>query len=59
MGLEEGPALGDTDLARLYGARQFPYHILLGPDGRVAERLPPGFHDRDELRELIARHTTP
>lgn len=50
-------AVGDIDLAGEYGATAFPFHVLLSPDGRVRERLPAGYHDREELRELIARHT--
>jgi thiol-disulfide isomerase/thioredoxin len=49
-------AIGDVDLALTYGAEQFPYHLLVGPDGRILERLNPGYHDREELRELLARH---
>ncbi len=49
-------AIGDLELALAYGADQFPYHILISPDGRIVERLPPGFHDRQELNELLARH---
>ena len=49
-------ALGDLDLAQDYGADQFPYHVVIGPDGSVLERLSPGYHDRAELRELLARH---
>jgi thiol-disulfide isomerase/thioredoxin len=49
-------AIGDVDLALTYGAEQFPYHLLVGPDGRILERLYPGYHDREELRELVARH---
>ncbi|TDI98344.1 MAG: TlpA family protein disulfide reductase [Deltaproteobacteria bacterium] len=48
--------LGTTDLAREYGAYQFPFHVLISPDGHVLERLTPGFHDREELRELLERH---
>ena len=48
--------LGDTEIAREYGAYQFPFHVLVGPDGRVLERLTPGFHDRKELTELLERH---
>ncbi len=51
-------ALGDLDLAYRYGAEQFPYHLVIGPDGDVLERLPPGYHDREELRELLSRHQT-
>ncbi len=49
-------AAGDLDLALAYGAEQFPYHVLISADGRILERLPPGFHDRQELAELLARH---
>ena len=49
-------ALGDISLARLYGAEQFPFHLLISPEGRIVERLTPGYHDREELAELIARH---
>ena len=49
-------ALGNLEIARLYGAVQFPYHVLLGRNGRILERLLPGYHDRDELRALIERH---
>ena len=49
-------ALGHVELARLYGAEQFPLHILVAPDGRILERLTPGYHDREELASLISRH---
>ncbi|MFI5316226.1 MAG: TlpA family protein disulfide reductase [Myxococcota bacterium] len=49
-------ALGDTDLAGLYGADAFPFHVVLGPDGKVLERLESGFHDREQLRAVLARH---
>lgn len=49
-------ALGDEELARLYGATSFPLHLLISPDGRVVERLSPGFHDRHELLEFVSRH---
>ncbi|MEE9279995.1 MAG: TlpA disulfide reductase family protein [Myxococcota bacterium] len=49
-------AVGDVDLALAYGAEQFPYHLLVSPEGRILERLPPGYHDREELAELVARH---
>jgi thiol-disulfide isomerase/thioredoxin len=49
-------ALGGEDLARRYGATAFPFHVLVSADGRVLERLLPGYHDREELRELVARH---
>ncbi|MCP4005355.1 MAG: TlpA family protein disulfide reductase [bacterium] len=49
-------ALADLDLAMTYGAQQFPYHLVLGPDGTVRERLAPGYHDREELAEVLARH---
>lgn len=50
-------AVASTDLATDYGADAFPFHVLVGPDGMVLERLESGFHDREELRALIARHT--
>jgi peroxiredoxin len=49
-------ALASIDLAAAYGADAFPFHVLIGPDGTVLERLESGFHDRHELRALIARH---
>jgi hypothetical protein len=49
-------ALASTDLASAYGADAFPFHVLLGPDGTVRERLESGFHDRNELHALVARH---
>jgi thiol-disulfide isomerase/thioredoxin len=49
-------ALGSEDLAYAYAAAAFPFHILVGPDGRILESLDPGFHDREELGELVARH---
>ena len=50
-------ALGDLDVARRYGAEQFPLHVLISPQGTILERLTPGYHDREELAELLARHT--
>ena len=52
-------ALGDTDLAGMYGADAFPFHVVVGPDGKVLERLAAGFHDREQLRAVLARHTKP
>lgn len=49
-------ALASLDLASAYGADAFPFHVLVGPDGRVRERLESGFHDRVELGALVARH---
>lgn len=49
-------AVGDLDVARDYGADQFPFHVLIGREGQVLTRLTPGYHDRDELAELIAPH---
>jgi len=49
-------ALGTIEIAQDYGAFQFPYHLLIGPDGLIVERLMPGYHDRDELRALVDRH---
>ena len=50
-------AVATSDLATDYGADAFPFHALVGPDGQVLERLESGFHAREELRALIARHT--
>jgi thiol-disulfide isomerase/thioredoxin len=52
-------ALGSEELARRYGATAFPFHVLVSADGRVLERLLPGYHDRDALRALVARHGVP
>jgi peroxiredoxin len=49
-------ALASSDLAAAYGADAFPFHVLVGPEGTVLERLESGFHDREELRALVARH---
>jgi peroxiredoxin len=49
-------ALATLDLAVAYGGTEFPFHVLIDPDGQVRERLPPGYHDRDELLALIERH---
>ncbi|MFQ5699793.1 MAG: TlpA family protein disulfide reductase [Myxococcota bacterium] len=49
-------ALGDDEVARAYRAMAFPFHVLVGPEGHVLERLTPGFHDREELAELVGRH---
>ena len=49
-------AVATSDLATGYGADAFPFHVLVGPDGQVRERLESGFHDREELRALLARH---
>lgn len=49
-------ALGDMDVARAYGADQFPYHVLIGREGEILARLTAGFHDREELAELITPH---
>ena len=49
-------AIGDEELARQYGAEAFPFHVLISRDGRVLERLDPGYHDRSELRALVERH---
>ncbi len=51
-------AIASTDLATAYGADAFPFHVLVGPDGAVLERLESGFHDRVELRALVARHAS-
>jgi peroxiredoxin len=49
-------ALADTDMANAYGADAFPFHVLVGPDGQVLERMTSGFHPREELFALIERH---
>lgn len=49
-------AIGDEEIARQYGAFGFPYHVLLSPEGTILERLTPGFHDRQELGELLDRY---
>jgi peroxiredoxin len=49
-------ALASTDLATAYGADAFPFHVLVGSDGAVLERLESGYHDREELEALVARH---
>jgi len=49
-------ALASSDLATGYGADAFPFHVLVGPDGTVLERLESGLHDREELEALVARH---
>jgi peroxiredoxin len=55
-GLAYPVALASTELATAYGADAFPFHVLVGPDGHVLEQLQPGFHDREELSALVARH---
>ncbi|MFQ5513114.1 MAG: TlpA family protein disulfide reductase [Myxococcota bacterium] len=49
-------AVGDLELAERFGAYQFPFHVLIGPDGTILERLDPGFHDHEELEALLRRH---
>ncbi len=49
-------ALADLELATAYDALEFPYHLIIGPEGTVLERLQPGYHDRDELEEALARN---
>lgn len=49
-------AIGDMETARRYGAEQFPLHVLVSREGRIVERLTPGYHDREELAALLARH---
>jgi thiol-disulfide isomerase/thioredoxin len=56
QGISYPVARGSEDLAQAYFAEAFPFHVLVGPDGRILESLDPGFHDRDELRDLVARH---
>ncbi len=55
-GVEYPVALASTSLATDYGADAFPFHVLVGPEGQILERLESGFHDREELRALFARH---
>ena len=55
-GIEYPVAIGDMDVARAYGAEQFPFHVLIGREGQILARLTPGYHDREELDELIAPH---
>ena len=55
-GIQYPVAVGNLDVAGLYGAEMFPMHVLVAPDGTILERLTPGYHDRDELAELLARH---
>ena len=55
-GVKYPVALADTELATAYGADAFPFHVVLGPDGRVRERLASGFHDRAQIRAALARH---
>jgi len=47
---------GDIALAERYQAFEFPYHVLVSPEGEILERLEPGFHSRDELAALVERH---
>jgi len=54
-GIEYPVALADLDLAVAYGGNEFPFHVLVGPDGNVRERLEPGTRDRRDLLELIER----
>ena len=55
-GVKYPVALADTELATAYGADAFPFHVVIGADGRVRERLESGFHDRGQLRAALARH---
>jgi peroxiredoxin len=55
-GIEYPVALGSIDVALAYGAEQFPAHVLVGAQGQVLERLPPGYHDRRQLLALLERH---
>jgi peroxiredoxin len=49
-------ALADTDLALAYGAEQFPLHVIVDAQGRIAERLEPGYHAREELLAALRRN---
>jgi peroxiredoxin len=55
-GVKYPVALADTELATAFGADAFPFHVVIGPDGHVRERLASGFHERAELRAALARH---
>jgi thiol-disulfide isomerase/thioredoxin len=55
-GIEYPVAVADLDLAVAFGGSEFPFHVLVGPDGYVRERLPAGTHDRHELLDLLERH---
>ncbi len=57
-GLRYPVAFGTPELAQAYGVSGLPYHLLIGPDGSILERLPPGYHDHQELNELLARHSS-
>lgn len=48
--------LGDISVAQSYGAEQFPFHVLISPEGRIVRRLTPGYHDREELAEITAAY---
>ena len=54
-GIEYPVALANLDLAVAYGGGEFPFHLLIGPDGHVRERLSPGTADRQEILDLIER----
>lgn len=49
-------ARGSLDVALDFDVEHFPYHLLLGPDGTIRERLGPGGQTREELRAVLARH---
>ena len=53
-GIQYPVARGTIATAQSYGAEQFPYHVLISPDGHVLHRLTPGYHDREELAALVA-----
>jgi peroxiredoxin len=55
-GIEYPVAHTSIELALAYGGDQFPYHVLVGPQGQVLERLSPGYHDRRDLLALLERH---
>ncbi len=57
-GLQYPVAFGTPELAHTYGVDGLPYHVLIGPGGSILERLPPGYHDHQELNELLARHSS-
>jgi peroxiredoxin len=48
---------GDVELAERYKAFEFPFHVIVSPEGEILERLAPGFHSRDELEAAVSRYT--
>ena len=54
-GVQYPVALGSIELALRYGVDAFPAHLLIDGEGRIVERLPGGFHDRQELARALER----